>query len=353
MGHNEATGRTDEHYLATLIGCAVGDALGMPVEGWKREQILKYVGRIDDMIDPVIVRDSVGNKVTEDEFGKLRYWTEDFRKGEYTDDTILALALAESIATVRGLDLNDVAVRQLETYTSRRRTDGSVKGGFGGTTMLAFKNLETGVSPLESGVIGGPGNGPAMKMAPLGMYMHATGKYDEGLRFAELVGRITHRDPRSVASGVVQAHAVYAALQGLACSTFVDSVVNVCCRFENPLTTRFTAWKQGGLRRRLEWIKYNRNVDPQVAHEHLGSSSNVYQSYPFALFMFQKYWDDPINGLIETVNYGGDCDTTGAMFGALAGARHGMVFPARWESKLQGLEPLVRAAKQISSLRSL
>ena len=28
-----------ERYIATLVGCALGDILGMPVEGWKREQI--------------------------------------------------------------------------------------------------------------------------------------------------------------------------------------------------------------------------------------------------------------------------------------------------------------------------
>lgn len=363
-----------EKYIATFVGCALGDTLGMPVEGLKREQIKKYVGRIDSMIDPVIIRDSSGAKVTQDEFGVLKYWNEDLKKGEYTDDTILPVALAESIIARQGLDLDDVGRRQLEAYIRMRRPDGTVKGGFGGTTRDAFKNLESGVSPRDSGVIGGPGNAPVTKMFPIGIYMHATGKYDEGLRFAELVGRITHRDPRSVASGVVQAHAVYTALQGGTREEFVKSIAQIRVSVEKslipelkwcpstmigPLTSalmkvglwpNYTLWKQGSLKSRLEWIVKNKDADCEDAFKYLGSSSAVYESFPFAIFMFQKFWEDPVSGLLETVNYGGDCDSTGAMYGALAGARNGMIFPSKWLNKLDGLDRLVSVGEQMYAL---
>lgn len=206
--------KLQEKYIASLIGCATGDALGMPVEGWKPKQIKAQVGRVDEMMNPVIIRDKRGALVVKDEYGKYGYYTIDFRKGEYTDDTILSLALAESIVACSGLDLEDAARKQLEEYTARKQPDGRVIGGFGGTTRKGFENLLSGMSAEESGVTGGPGNAPAMKISPLGLYMDATGKYEEGLQFAEAVGKITHLDPRSVASGIVQAHAVYSVLQG-------------------------------------------------------------------------------------------------------------------------------------------
>ncbi len=43
------------NYQATLLGCGIGDSLGMPVEGWSKEQIVKYVGKITDLIDPQVV----------------------------------------------------------------------------------------------------------------------------------------------------------------------------------------------------------------------------------------------------------------------------------------------------------
>jgi len=347
MEQKTKTSQKQDQYVAALLGCAIGDALGMPIEGMKHQQIKKYVGRITDFIDPVIVYDENGNELKSDEFGKIKSYTRDFKKGEYTDDTILTLALAESLVACQGLNLDDVAKRQVAEYTQRIRADGSILGGFGQTTIDGFKNILAGKSPYESGVIGGPGNAPAMKMSPLGLYMDAAGKYEEGLQFAEAVGRITHLDPRSIVSGVVQAHAIYTLLQGAGRDEFVQSLVDVCKRYEKPITTEFPLHDKGNLTSRLEWIANHKDADDAEAHKLIGSSSNVFQSYPFAVFMFQKYWNEPMEGLIETVNYGGDCDTTGAMYGALAGAKNGMFFPSQWLDILQNHEKIIKLGQDL------
>ena len=340
-----------EKYEAVLIGCAIGDTLGMSVEAWKREQIRKYVGRITKPIDDVVVvRDEKGNVISEDEFGKLKYYNRGSKAGQWTDDTILTMALAESIAEKQGIDLEDIAKKQLREYEIRIQPDGKVSGGFGGTTRDAFKNLQKGISPLNSGVIGGPGNAPAMKMSPVGIYMHASNKYENGLKAAEAISRITHLDSRSIASGVVQAHCVYALLRGISRNEFVDSLVDVCRKHEALPAKEFSLSNEGTLLERLEWIQGNMNAEPEAAFQKLGSSSIVYSSYPFALFMFQKYWDTPVEGLLETVNYGGDCDTTGAMYGALCGAKNGMVFPEEWVNIVEGLERIKSTAKKLGGI---
>ncbi|MBI4919541.1 ADP-ribosylglycohydrolase family protein [archaeon] len=327
-------------YSASLVGCAIGDSLGMPVEGWKREQIKKYVGRISNLIDPALVKDNEGNLVEEDEFGKIKYWTKDFKKGEYTDDTILTLTIAESMAELGRLDIYDIADRHVTLYIKDSK-------GFGGTTREALNNLIKEKNPFESGVIGGPGNAPAMKMSPIGFYMHATTKYNEGLEFARLISKITHLDPRSIASGIVHAHAIYSLLNKVRRKEFVNSFVEVCRKYEEPLTKEFTLYEEGNLLSRLEWIKENQDVADEIAYKTLGCSSVVYQSYPFALFMFQKHWKDPVKGLIELVNYGGDCDTTGAIYGSLAGARFGDIFQKTLKKDLKNIEHLVRIGEII------
>lgn len=339
----------NEKYKAVLLGCAIGDTLGMPVEGWKREQIKKYVGEIRGPIAPVILRDAEGRLIKNDEFGKLKYYTTDLKRGEWTDDTILTLALAESIIE-KGLDLEDVAKRHVKEYESRLREDGYVIGGFGGTTTEAIQNLRKGISPKHSGVIGGPGNAPAMKMSPLGIYMHAKNVYNQGLEFAQEVGKITHLDPRSLASGVVQAHAIYILLKDIQRIEFVSSLTDICKKFEKPLDERFTWYKQGDLLSRLNWIKSNIDANDEEAYNHIGVSSAVYKSYPFALFMFQKYWNSPLEGLLKTVNYGGDCDTTGAIFGSLAGAKRGIFFPEKWLDILDKKDRIIQLADELSSL---
>jgi ADP-ribosylglycohydrolase len=354
-----------EQFIATLVGCAVGDALGMPVEGWPKARIKKHVGRITEMIDPVILRDNDGNKITEDEFGKLRYWTEVFEKGEYTDDTILTLAIAESIIE-RGLpDIHHITRKQLEIY--QEYSAGRGKCGFGGTTKAAFENVLQGVPPLKSGVIGGPGTGPAMKMAPIGMWMalqpanelDGPGPYDAGrgvagAYLAKLVGRSTHLDPRSIVCGVLQALAIdYLLKRGVTLSSrelFIEFLYDIARVWEEPLTPIYKWHHKGTIHERLRWINQNLDATLEEAHTHLGSSSATYQAYPFTLWMFQKYFDDPVAGLEEIVNCGGDCDTTGAMFGALAGARHGMIFPEKWTSQIEDLDEIVGVGKKFYNL---
>lgn len=342
-----------EKYIAVLIGTAVGDTLGIPVEGWKREQIKRYVpgGKITEPIDPFLVMDSSGKIIEQDEFGKLKYYSRDLKKGDYSDDTILTLALAESIAKCKGVDIDDIAKRQLKEYLIRIRPDGSVLGGFGGTTMEAFKRLNQGISPLESGVIGGPGNGPAMKMAPLGIYMHLSGFYEHGIESAKDISRITHLDPRSIVSGVVQAHAVYSLLNGTTRENFLKSILEVSRRHEEPLTKDFPLYDKGNFTSRIEWIFNNKDASVEEALSVIGNTSLVFKSHPFALFMFQKYWNNPIEGLLELVNTGGDCDTTGAMYGALVGARDGMIFPEKWVSILKDKDKMIRLADRLYNQR--
>ncbi len=327
-------------YSSSLVGCAIGDSLGMPVEGWKREQIRKYVGRITHLIAPALVKDKDGKLVEEDEFGKIKYWTKDFKKGEYTDDTILTLTIAESMAELGRIDIQDIADRHVAIYVKDSK-------GFGGTTREALNNLINGKNIFNSGVIGGPGNAPSMKISPIGFYMHATNKYEEGLEFAGVISKITHLDPRSIAGGIVQAHAIYSLLNKVERNEFVSSIVKVCKKYEGVLTKEFTQHNEGTLRSRLEWIKENGDVNDEIAFRTLGCSSVVYKSYPFALFMFQKYWSKPVEGLIELVNYGGDCDTTGAMYGSLAGARFGDIFQNNLKKDLKNLDHLVHIGEVI------
>lgn len=342
---------TKEKYIATLIGCAIGDTLGMPVEGWKKEQIKKYIGRIENPIAPFFVKDEQGNILDKDEFGRIRYLSKGLNLGDVTDDTCLTLVLAKSISETKYLDLNNIAKKQIEAYDEWFLNYGD--GGFGQTTRDAFKNLKEGINPLNSGVVGGPGNGPAMKMSPIGLYIDATDMIDEGISSAEKIGKITHLDPRSIVSGIVQATAVYILLRNVSKDSFIPMLIDVCRKNEKAISNEFRKFEEGSFLSKLQWILENKDVSCEVAHEFLGSSSFCFSSHAFTLFMFQKYWDDPINGLIETINYGGDCDTTGAMFGVLAGAKNGMIFPKKWTEKIKDIDIISTYAENIYSLKSI
>ena len=318
------------------MGCAIGDALGMPIEGWKREDIKKQFGRITEITAPL--PDS---------------YTGQLEKGQYTDDTILTLALAESIVAKKGLDLEDIAQKQLEAYQS---APPRLKKTFGKSTREGLLNLKKGIPPTQSGMSARPGNAPAMKMAPLGLYMYAIRGWKNGsecvkaYNFAEEIGRITHWDKRSRVSGGVQANAIESLLHGVSRQEFIDTIIYECTSYEIPPYSAGPIHREKSLYSRIIWLKENKDVSANDAHAYLKSSGFVIESYPFALFMFQKYWNNPIEGLIETVNWGGDADTTGAIYGALCGAKHGMIFPEKWIKETKNLEPLIKAAEGIYDL---
>jgi ADP-ribosylglycohydrolase len=332
----EAKEKFHDRYDSILIGGALGDTLGMPVEGWSRDQIKKYVGFISEPINPVLVYDLAGNILQKDEYGNIPYISPHLEKGSITDDTWLSIATARSIIESDGLNLESVARHSVAVYDQQlknlQNTDLSdftnsnidILPSFGGTTISAFENLKKGIAPTDSGVLSkNAGNGPVIKMAPVGMYMHATGKYEEGLQFAESVGKMTHLDSRSIVGGVLQAHAIYTLLNNVSRQEFLDSSVEVCEEWEKP----HVRGKKVTLLERLRWVSENCDTDDEEAYQKLGVSWPVTKNYPFALFMFQKYWDNPHEGLLRTVNYGGDCDSTGAIVGALAGARNGEFYP--------------------------
>ena len=333
-----------QQYVGTLIGCGIGDSLGMAVEGWEKSQIKKYVGKVTELIDPVIPKDELGVEIKEDEFGKIGRYTRRYKKGEYTDDTILTLAIAESIAEKKELNLIDILKKQIQAY----ETWG--KGGFGTSTKKGFANLKKGISPLESGVAPGMGNGPAMKMSSIGLYMHATNNHLQGLNFSRLIGATTHKDERAITSGIVQAHTIYRLLNNPSKQEFLESIVNVSKLTEKSQDYIALAEK-GNLTEKLEWVKNNQDISCIKALDHLKNSCLAFESYPFTIFMFQKYWENPMKGLIETVNFGGDCDTTGAIYGTLAGAKNGMIFPKQWTKILQNKDKLIKAAEEIYKIR--
>lgn len=329
-------------YSAVLLGCAIGDALGMPVETWKREQIKKYVGRVETFIDPPSPKDENGQRIKEDEFGEFPEWFWTIKKGQFTDDTILTLAITESLVENNGIDYEDLAKKQAAAYFHYVALDEN--RGFGGTTKKAFENLKNGVQYLKSGAAPGTGNGPIMKTSPIAIYMDATNDYVGGMQAAETVARMTHENENAVVGALVQTDTVYKLLR--------NQFSNESELIENCLKLTKHKSKDSELEKKLVWIRENKDATVETAIEKLGVGCLAHESYSFTLFMFQKYWDNLYEGLIETVNCGGDCDTTGAMYGTLLGAKEGLgVFPDELIKNVERSEEILELGNKLGELK--
>lgn len=331
-----------------MMGAALGDTLGMPIEGWDPDQIAKYLGRVTQpMSGPEVQTLARNNPNFSRNDAPMKYLDRRLGKGEWTDDTLLLLAVAKSIVRAEGFDLETVTKTHIELAKMINGTkDRNGWGLFGKTTQTALERLASGVPPTDSGVAdrNATGNGPALKTAPIGIFAFRHGIYEQGLDFAEQVGKMTHKNPASVMSGVIQAHAVYSLLENVPKYQFLPKCVELSREFEDDLGPDYDY-----LTPKLEFILENPDMSPSIAQRELGNRFKVTESYPFALFMFNKYWDDPVEGMIAAVNMGGDADSVGAIYGALAGAR-GVEFPHEWQTVVKQKEQLNALAYALANI---
>jgi len=260
---------------AAIIGLAIGDALGAPLEGFPAP--LKMV---TDMLP-----------------GGRHPRT----KGEVTDDTLQALAVAASLTACRRFDPDDMMVRLVAAYHNNPQW-------FGPTSSAVFELVRSGVPPLKAadaahGRLGSSRtNGSVMRGFPLGVF-YAPGSVGT---MSIACSRLTHHD-------MVAAHS----------SSWLNTMTSAMCRG----STRETAFRQA--------YAACRNDDVFLM---LGG----YKDYPpdpsldallcahAALFCFMDAgsFEDAV---ISAINLGGDADTVGACCGALAGACWGMdAIPLRW-----------------------
>ncbi|MEM4524728.1 MAG: ADP-ribosylglycohydrolase family protein, partial [Archaeoglobaceae archaeon] len=165
-----------EKFEGCILGLAIGDALGMPVEGMSREKIKQIYGEIRDFLPSP--------------YG-------DLKAGEWTDDTEQTLLLAESIIeTIYFSPENFVEKLKNWFYTGRR---------IGPTTRAAIIKLLRGAKWYESG-INSDTCGSAMRVAPIGLVYHFNFNLVE--RYAEISSRITHSGIGAIASAIAVAIAI-------------------------------------------------------------------------------------------------------------------------------------------------
>lgn len=299
-------------FYGCLVGLAVGDALGAPFEGRELvnpEEIHAMAGRIK------ILR--------------------------YTDDTHMALGVAESLIACRGFDGRHMAetfVKNLEQEPWR---------GYGSGPPRIFHRIKLGVRwdrAAEDTYPGGSfGNGAAMRIAPVGLYYF---RDREKLReVAHLSSQITHAHPLGKEGAVLQAYAVALAV--------------VCGPSGSPgdflaKLKAFTAHEV--YRDRLEEVEDLLHTgDKAEVVIRLGNGIEAFNSVPTAIYCFLRHPDSFEEAVVEAISLGGDTDTIASMTGAISGAWLDIgAIPGKWVEKLENrgyIENLVlRLWKEILDL---
>jgi ribA/ribD-fused uncharacterized protein len=304
---------TPDAYRGCLLGGAIGDALGRPMEGKSLERIRS--------IFPGEVR----------EFIPHRRWMGG-PEGTFTDDTEMTLCIAESYLENGRLVPEDLSMR-FEAWELVGR-------GRGHTCIAACENLRRGLPWYESGV-SSAGNGAAMRAAPVGL----ANPTDTAVLVhdAAISTVITHRDPMAVASSVAQAFLVARLVNSpfgtLDVSETMSELSTLLDRIDDqghPERKPDASGQPVRLVDRILFVASSLDWSPDRLFAMTHNGAFVLESLPAAIWCFLRTPEDPERVIVTAANMGYDADTVAAMAGNLAGAYVGeSSLPTRWLDSLE------------------
>lgn len=307
-------GELKPKFLGALIGTAVGDALGMPVEGWSYREIAAEYGELREMHD-----------------GRLP-------AGNYTDDTQMMIGVAESLIAKKGFNGEDMAQRFIENYDPCR--------GYGPGPPKVFKKILKGEPWNRASItlfgVGSYGNGGAMRIAPIGLLYE---KPDEVRMAASQSSQITHAHKLGIEGATLQAYAISLAARTNTSSPLDPEIFLAKLQgFVNDAIYREKLEKASQLLRDV--------TSKSQVIEVLGHGIEAFNSVPTAIYSFLSHPQSFEEAVIRAVGLGGDTDTLGAMTGAISGAYLGVeAIPTRWKEQLENCRYIKQLAEKLWSIR--
>jgi ADP-ribosyl-[dinitrogen reductase] hydrolase len=301
-----------DRFRGSLFGLAVGDCMGVPAEFHAPGQFSP-------------IREMTGG-------GYFH-----LQKGEWTDDTSMALCLAESLIMCSGFDAKDQIDRYVRWYKKGHNSSKGVCFDIGNTVRQALDTyLDTGEPYSGSLDPHSAGNGSLMRLAPVPLIWSFDLK--KAVWWAGESSKTTHQAIEAVEACRLYGGLLAAAVQGYTKDELLSHqlIEHIEGCDGNPFSKNMAEVAEGS---------YKRKAPPEIK-----GSGYVVRSIEAALWAFYQT-EDFSDGLLLAVNLGDDADTTGAIYGQLAGAFYGVdAIPGHWREALVGKERIGMLADALYQL---
>lgn len=302
---------------SAIIGLAVGDALGVPVEFRSRDSL---------QFSPVT---DMGG-----------YGTHHQPPGTWSDDSSMTFCLMESL--INGYDLQDMGQKFQDWFYKKYWTPHGQVFDFGNATAAAIKRLREGYAPQTCGGIheGDNGNGSLMRILPLAFYIHDK-PITERFAIVRDVSSITHGHFRSV----------------LSCFIYLELVIDLLHNRDKE-----TAYEQ--MQKRVNQFISSQDWNPKEVQlfdrilkidismlpmEQVSGSGYVLHSLEASIWclLHETSYEESV---LKAVNLGDDTDTTAAITGGLAGLVYGFTeIPSHWIEQLARLHDVLALIARFSN----
>lgn len=291
----------EERYRGCLLGLACGDAVGTTVEFMPRGSFAPVTGM------------QGGGPFA-------------LAPGQWTDDTSMALCLAESLLAKGGFDAHDQMARYLNWWQWGYLSSTGECFDIGTTVRQALARFRADGNPFAGSTDPqSAGNGSLMRLAPVALFFHPSDA--EVLEFSAQSSRTTHAAPEALECCRLFGLLLSRALQGMPRDALLDVG-----------TAGFAELK----------------VAQIAARDYAGKEADAVRgsgycvaSLEAALWCFARH-DDFESTILAAANLGDDADTTAAIVGQLAGAYYGSrQIPAAWLAQLHMRDDIAAMASAL------
>ncbi len=298
---------------AVVLGHAVADALGVPVEFKSRELLDKYP--VKDMgVHPTI----------------------DLPKGSWSDDTSMSLCALISLAKGK-IDFDDIMQNFAKWYYDSEFTPTGYTFDIGLICMGAIKRYQRGFEPTKCGgtLEYDNGNGSLMRIHPFALYLYRLDMpVEKKIDIIHKASCLTHAHKRSQIACGIYAFILWGILDENHLSGAVSGLVNALEFYrDEPEISHYID--------RLADLENKRREDIKSS----GYVVDTLEAALWCLFNSEDYKDC----VLKAVNLGDDTDTIAAIAGSLAGALYGLKsIPPAWLNTLVKKEEIEKMCEKFA-----
>jgi ADP-ribosylglycohydrolase len=309
VGVAESKTTLQEKYQGSMLGLAIGDALGVPVE-------FKYEGEFEPVTDFMDANN----------FG--------LPAGHWSDDTAMALCLANSLIEKKGFDPLDQMMKYKEWLESGYCSSTGISVGIGQVVHTALRKFDEDGNPYAAVTYKqSDGNGSLMRIAPIALYYR--NNIEDAMKYAELSSLVTHGSKLASDACKYYTGLIIGALQGEPKETLLSGGYS-------PISDY---WTNNTLSQEIEEVAYGSfkiKSPPDIK-----GSGYVVKSLEAALWAFYNS-DSYEEGVLMAVNLGDDADTIAAIYGQLAGAFYGVTgIPKKWVEDVAKSSEITELANEL------